>query len=369
VAAVLQVALDVALDGTTCVYDGGKLVITSPNAVTGTVSLGAAATYAGAADNSASLKLTAVTGAAVVAPLATETVAQSLALCRNKDPKFYGVMVTEHAASFNDAGSVVILAAAAWAQAADLFFTYTTQETDCKNPSGSKSAPSNLLLSMQGLGYRKVAGMYSGQSAYADAGIQGLLATVDYSARNSIRTIMFKSLPGVAIDNLETSEMLAIVGSPDGSSTGQCGNAYVAFGDSDMILRGMTASGRWIDEIVALDWLKDSLMVNVFNKMKTSPTRIPGTNGGVAKLIDSTSPTWGLALSNGLISSGGVWKGDPLGEIKTNDVLPAGWYMYADSVATQSADDRAARKSPPISAIAVGAGALQYCAIQVVFQQ
>lgn len=368
VASRLQTALNSAHTGTTCTYDGSKLIITGPSLEAVTV---ASAPTAGGSPTAIQtiLNLTAASGASVVAPLAAEaTVAASLDACADKDPAFYGVMVTESEATYGDAGSLVMKAAATWAQGCGRFFTGTTMATDCKAPSGSTSSPSNFLLWAKGNSYDHVATMYSGQSGYADASLQALFATVDYSMPNSIKTAFMKELPGVLPDALSLTQVTNICGTFDGSTIGQNGNVNTTFGSLIRMAKGQVASGRFIDEIIALDWLQDSLQTGAFNVIATSPTRVPGTDAGAQKIVTGLLTGFNQARSNGLIAPG-TWQGDDLGEIDTGDVLPSGYYIYASPVALQSAADRAARKAPPIAAIAIGAGALQYCAIQVNFQR
>jgi len=43
----------------------------------------------------------------------------------------------------------------------------------------------------------------------------------------------------------------------------------------------------------------------------------------------------------------GVWQGSPFGSLQTGDTLTSGYYIYYPLIATQSAADRATRKSVP----------------------
>lgn len=349
VAARLQTALAAAVASTTCTYTEGKLIITSPTAVTGTVTVASAPTATATAIQ-AILKLTVATGASVHAPIATETVTQGLTNSWNFDPTFYGVYL-HSSASAQDKKD-----AAAWSAANGLMYFYTTAE------SGALSAvdTTNLGYYFKGLGYTHVTGVYSTTNANAAMSLMGRFFVVNFDAPNSTITGKFKQLPGVTPDALTETQRLAV--------SGHNLNYYATFGTFTMVAEGVVANGRFIDEIIGLDWLTDAVSNGIFTILATSPTKIPQTDAGVARLLSGMVQPFNQARSNGLIAPG-TWNGSPLGDLQTGDFLPTGYYVTASPVADQSESDRAARKAPVLSAVIIGAGAIHSVDAVITFQR
>ena len=62
-------------------------------------------------------------------------------------------------------------------------------------------------------------------------------------------------------------------------------------------------------------------------------------------------------MTNGLFAAG-VWTGPTIGSLKTGDTMPDGYYIYKPLVASQSADDRRARKAVTMQIACKLAGAV-----------
>lgn len=350
VAARLNTALNAAATGTTCTYDGTKLVITSPTLVTGTVSYAAAPT-GGSTPTAiqAILKLTLATGASTVAPLATETCTQSLQLCRNVGP-FYSFSLA------SDSSDQDKKDAAAWAEANDQMYFYTISDSDAL----SAVDTTNLGYFFKNLGYNNTSGMYHPTDLNAALSVMGKACTVNYDGQGTVLTLMFKQLPGVAVTELTSDQADAL--------EGHNLNYYGSYGDFPMLAKGVVANGRWIDEVMGLAWFIDACNTAVFRRMATSPTKIPFTNDGVGNLLSSLEQPCAQGVSNGLFAPG-TWNQPDIGTLLTGDPMPKGYYLFAGPVEDVSDADRENRIAPALVGAVNGAGALQGVSGTITFQR
>jgi hypothetical protein len=293
--------------------------------------------------------------------------------CFNCDPNFY-LVGCEPSTSTSDEKLV-----AAFCQANGLRFFFVTQESDVLSPA---TPPVNMLAFLSG-----TAGVVSGVSTpracgiYTDAAsdahatghaaVMAIAATMNLGSPNSIKTFMFQSLAGLSSSTLAQGQLQQITGTFDGLTPGWNGNVYTTFGNTAMLARGQACDGRFEDEGIALDWLTSNIQVAVFNAMQqaaTAGSRIPQTDTGSAMLVNAITTVMEQAKSAGLCAPG-IWTFQGVGNVKTNDVLEKGYYVYAAPFSTLTTAQRAARQAPPISILVCGAGAIQYCAPTIIFQR
>ena len=352
IAAAIEAALDAELTDTTCTWDGAKFLITSPTlGAASAVTFASAPTDAGNPDDiKALLCLTAATYATTWAGLAVESITQSLALSLLFDPDFYGVSLWSGATDDNIKHAMI------WTEANGRLYFYTTDDPNCLLSNVSSDLGSYALAQ----GFSRSFGQYSTKNANAALSAMARELIVDFDSPNSTITIMFKQEPGVAAEGLTPANVITL----DAKNL----NYYDSRGGYSMIATGKTGAGRWLDEVHGLDWLQDAVQTNVFTALATTPTKIPQTDAGVAVLVQAITKALNQGVANGLLAAG-VWNGANLGEVKSGDFLPNGYYIYATPVALQSTADRAARKSPPITAIMIGAGAIQSASITMTFQR
>lgn len=351
VATAIQTRLAAALASTTCVWNGSRFVITSPT--TGPASLitiASAPTGGGSpTDASAIFGFTTDTGALAVQGIAIESMTDSVNASIAFDNSWYGLSLTFDA-SVQDHKD-----AAAVAQASKKAFFYTTNDPNAK----LSAATTDLGYFFKNLSYDYAFGVYS-TSPYAHMSAMARAFIVDFSQPNSTITLKFKKLPGIGADSITESERLAL--------EGKNLNYYTSFGGFVMLANGTVANGRFFDEVHGLDWLQATLQTAIFGTLATTPTKIPQTDQGTARLVQSASQAFKQAVSNGLLAPG-VWQGENVGEIKNLDFLDKGFYVFAQAVADQLPADRALRKSPPLTAIGIGAGAIHSCNLTFTFQR
>jgi Protein of unknown function (DUF3383) len=231
----------------------------------------------------------------------------------------------------------------------------TTQDTSTLDATNS----SDLASQLKALGYKRTFTQYSTSSAYAVASIFGRAFTVDFQGSNTTLTIKFKQEPGVAAENLTSSQSAAL-------AKKNC-NVFVAYNnDTNIIQEGVMVNGYFFDEVHGTDWLQNDVQTAVYNLLYTSTTKIPQTDAGVNIILATISQRLDQAVRNGLVAPG-VWNAAGFGSLNQGDTLAKGYYVYAPAVATQSQADREARKAPVIQAAIKLAGAVHFvnCIINV----
>lgn len=355
VATLVQTALAAADAGVTCTYTGGQFLITS--STTGATSIvdfaqpptgGSSPT-----DIGTMLGITSAAGARKTVGLAIESITDSLNALKSFSDAWYGFTLTNETTAQNRKDAM------AFAEANAKLYFCTTQESTAID--GSSSA--DLGSYAKTASYSRTYVQYSSGTGniYAAVSAMARALVVDYSQPNSTLTLMFKQLPGITPEDLSSTQRAALAAKNIGVYV-TVSNGFI------MLIDGKVANGRFLDEVMNLDWLKADAENNVFTALATTATKIPQTDAGVLKLVDAIATTMRQAVSNGCLAPG-VWTGSNFGELKSGDTLGTGWYIYAAPVSSQSAASRATRVSPPITVACIGAGALHGAAITINFQR
>jgi hypothetical protein len=349
VAAAIQTRLQLVSANATCTFDGIRFIFRS-----GTT--GAASTVDYTTAPAAGTDIGPLLGSRAedlgikTAGAAAESIAESLDALQNIDPSWYGVTFTQELTTQN------LKDAAAWAEARVKMFGFTTADSNVLD----QAAVDDIASYMKSNLYDRTVYIWDNNDPYQIVSVFARGFTVNFNEQNSTITLKFKLLPGTSPINITESQRLALVAK-------NC-NYYTYFGDSAMLAEGVMASGKFFDERHGLDWLQNAIETNVFGYLYTRTTKVPQTDKGVASLVQQVEKACREGVNNGLLAPG-VWNGMDLGEVKSGDFLPKGFYVYAQPVAEQNQSDREARKAPPIQVIAKGAGAIHFADITVTFER
>lgn len=291
-----------------------------------------------------------ITAGANAVTLPAETLPEAFARLQDKNPSWYAAVP---AAQLDDDE---IAAASGWIQAADKkIFGYTTSKA-----SHIEFVQGNVFKDLYDRqAYRTVA-LYDRDDYYAAMSWLARALSVNFAANNSTLTMKFKDLPGITADSLTLTEA--------NKCTKLGLNFYTYFDDTAMVAEGTVVGGRFFDEIHILDWFVDAVQKEVFAVLKRSPTKIPLTDAGTAKLIAAVKKVAREGVKNGAFAPG-VWNGDPFGTLETGDRLDDGFYVWADTVDNLSTSDREKRKAPPLQVALKLAGAIHGAAIIVNFDR
>jgi hypothetical protein len=211
------------------------------------------------------------------------------------------------------------------------------------------------------LGYNRTFVQYSSASAYAVASLLARILTTNYTGNQTVITLAYKLEPGITPEYINTNQADVL--------KAKRVNAFLAHdNDTSIILNGVACSGVFIDTIIGTDWLATTLQNIMYNALYTTTTKVPQTDAGMHLLVTLAESVLSQAVDNGLLAPG-VWQSGGFGILNTLDYLPKGYYVFAPRVATQSAADRAARRSVPIQIAAKLAGAIHEISIGVTVNQ
>lgn len=291
-------------------------------------------------DISAMMALRANSSGAYGAPgVAAESALAAVTLFDNMfSSQFYGLDIPSAA----DADH---LAVAAYIEASDPphFYGVTTAAAGVLS-AGNTTDIAYLLANAK---YDKTAVQWSSSSPDAIMSLLARILTTNWKATASTITLKFKSEPGVAAELLTTSQANAIAAK-------NC-NVLAGYNNgSAFIQEGVSSSGRFIDEVIGIDWLKSEIQANQFIVLTTLP-KVPQTDAGMHLLSTAAEAACMSAVNNGLLAAG-VWNAQGFGQLREGDYLQDGYYIYTPPIAQQSQADRAARKSVTMQIAAKTAG-------------
>ena len=212
------------------------------------------------------------------------------------------------------------------------------------------SDTTNISYQLQQLGYRKTPSQYSSSSLYAVVSLLARILTTDYTANNTVITLMYKTEPGVVAEQINASQLAALQGF-------NC-NVFVEYDNATAIIQnGVVASGDFIDTIFGADWLAISIQNSYYNALYSSPTKIPQTDKGNHILQTVVEAECAQGVKNGLLAPG-TWTQAGFGALNQGDYLSKGYYIYTPPVSSQNPADRAARKAVTMQVAAKLAGAI-----------
>lgn len=340
VAAIIQAALV----GATVIWDtfDQNFIFTSNSTVVGVSNV--SFLTAGAAGTDISGLLGGLTGtAAYLAPsTAAETALAAATLFDNNfGQQWYGLFIPE-------AVNADHLAVAGYIEAASNKHVYGVGTTDAN--AIVAAATTDIGYQLKALGYNKTLSQYSSTSVYAVASLLGRILTTNYAGNNTTITLMWKQEPGIAAESLSATALAA--------ATGKNYNVFVAYNNNTAIIQnGVVASGNFVDTVIGTDALALDIQTSLYNLLYTSTTKIPQTDVGNNVLLTGIESVCAKYVQNGFIAPG-TWTTGGFGALNQGDFMPKGYYVYAPPITSQSAADRAARKSVAFQVAAKLAGAI-----------
>lgn len=214
----------------------------------------------------------------------------------------------------------------------------------------SAASTTDIAYLLSQLNYRRTTVQYNGGNPYSVCSLLGRALTVDYNSNSTVITLMYKQEPGITADQLSETQADAVAAKD--------ANVFAAYQNATAIIQnGVMSSGDFIDEVTGTDWLAVTIMTAIFNLLYTSPTKIPQTDDGIHLLVTTIEAVCQQGVENGLMGPG-TWTSNGFGTLTSGTYMSKGFYVYASPLSSQSAADRAARKSPPIKVAAKLAGAV-----------
>lgn len=216
---------------------------------------------------------------------------------------------------------------------------------------------SNVAYVLKQTGYNHTAVQYSSTSLYAAVSFLARILTTNWTGSNTAITLMFKQEPGVTPETLNTTQMTALLANN--------ANVYVNYSAGVAIIQpGVATSGIFVDSVIGVDVLASTIQTGLFNTLYQTPTKVPQTDAGMHVLATSIAGSCQQFVNNGLLGPG-TWTAPGFGQLKQNDYMSTGFYVYQPPITSQSAAQRAARASVPFQVAAKLAGAVQSVNVQV----
>lgn len=276
----------------------------------------------------------------------SETLVQALTACRQANNEFFGCCFCDET---TDADIPAVAAAVETFSTPTVFF-FQTKDTNCL-----QASQTNVLATLQTAKYQYTCGNYSTQQ-YFVCGLLGVFCGLNSMQANSAYTMAFKTVVGFNPENINDTQYAALIG--------YNGNTYVQSGRTyQFYMKGLMANGMHVDEIYFICAAKFLIEENTLAGL-ISRRRIPQTEDGMTDIINCIATACEGLATMGVIATG-IWTGESVLDLATGDAVPGGYYIQAETIASQSAADRAARVTPPIYVCLKGAGAIESVVIRV----
>lgn len=208
---------------------------------------------------------------------------------------------------------------------------------------------------LQALGYQKTFVVYSSKSLYAACAAWGDMLTVNLSGTDTMITLAFKPMAGIAPELL-TANQAAALDSKGYNYYATYQNGVSIINNGWCICSSPTANQVFIDTMFGALALANQVQTSGFNAL-VAQKKTPQTDSGTHLLVNALETAMGAFVTNGYLA-GGTWTGSGFGQLATGDRMPKGYYIYQPPVSSQQAADRTARKSVPLQIAAKTAGAI-----------
>jgi hypothetical protein len=310
------------------------------------------ATPGGQNDLSAIMQLTPALGAVATPGVIAETITDTLTnLAASAIGLPYALTLTAEATTQN------LLDAANWCEANVRIFAYTTADANCLNPNDQTNVA--YQLSQLDLGW--TIGQFDPLDPYAIVSAIARGLAVDFTQINSTITLWGKTEPGITPLNINETQKAALkLFNLNYNAKYNNGTSFFA--------PGVMADGGWFDDRQNLDWLTALVSSSVLSFLQGQATKLPGTDPGMAGIVQNIDVDMEQAVNNGMLAPG-QWNGSPVGVQATGSILKKGYYVFAAKVASRTQAQADTRVAPPITIIATGAGAFQGANIALFYQQ
>jgi hypothetical protein len=175
-----------------------------------------------------------------------------------------------------------VLQAAAWAETKVKLYQPLAFDSDVED-----ATDTDILSQLLDANYFRTLPFYTRDHASSFPNMA--LAGVIFAQEPGRPTFAFKTLAGVAADELGEQAVTRIIGTPESPITGKRGMVHVEIRPTgtnqgtDATLGGLTSGGEWADVIVGLDWAKATMQERLIAINLNTPKN-PYTNKGASRL-------------------------------------------------------------------------------------
>lgn len=164
------------------------------------------------------------------------------------------------------------------------------------------SVTTDVASQLQAKSYTRTLYFWSSyQAQYPDAALAGVM--LPYTPGSA--TAAWKTLIGITPDTAAT--LTATVLSNFASKNV---NYYTTVYGVAVTQPGIEAGGKWLDQIIGLDWISSTAQQALFNVLINNP-KVPYTDPGITQLCNALRGTLKQAVTNGILAKGTSSAGVP----------------------------------------------------------
>ena len=225
-----------------------------------------------------------VTIATTQYPDTVATYVESIAAAQNDNDDWYSLSIASRT-------NADILAVAADIEAKTKIFGYASNEAGILG-----TGTTDIAAQLDALNYDRTFGIYhpdadgSDSDPYPEAAWLGEQLPKDPGSS----TWKFKTLAGVAVTNLNTTEIT--------NATGKSINTYVEIASLAITQEGVMASGEFIDVIRGSDFIQVRIQEEVYTVL-VNAQKVPYTDPGVALLENAVDAVLRLSTNQGILAA------------------------------------------------------------------
>ena len=121
-------------------------------------------------------------------------------------------------------------------------------------------------------------------------------------------------------------------------------------------------------EVLYLDEMKADLKAGCFSLIADSDVLLPQNDTTTALFKNRIARILEQFYQRGVLSTF-QWRGLPIANVNTGDVIEHGYYLYADTYDNQTDEDRAARKAMPMTILLCLSGAVESVVLNLYVQR
>jgi hypothetical protein len=176
------------------------------------------------------------------------------------------------------------LLAAAWAEARTKIFGLGASAAAIADTTAAADT-TTVVAQLKAAGYARTFSFYhtladgSATDQWIECAAFSKLLSVDPDVQT--QTLKFKTMAGITVDTLTSTQRLNIIGTEASPTSGKNGNIYTAVKGENIIQSGIVAAGEWIDIIEGRDWLKTRMEEDIYGEL-VNELKIPYTAAGLA---------------------------------------------------------------------------------------
>ena len=193
------------------------------------------------------------------------------------------------------------------------------------------------------------------------AGIMGLAMGMTRTHPNSAYALCYKTASTVTANNFTQDEVEQI--------QRMNGNVYVTrTRGRASIERGTTASGMRYDEVLYLDSIKTDLQNACYSLIADSDIKLPQADVTTTLFKNVISRVLEQYYGRGIISTF-QWRGLPIADVETGDVIEHGYHIYADTYDNQTEQQRSAHEAMPMTILLCFSGSVESIVLNLQVQR